>query len=250
MQDPYGNYALQEIMNKWPEQAFIPLARKEKGLVCSNNKIAQLSIQKFSSNVVEKWIKMGTPVQRNEIILQISKIEKLVNLMQNSFGNYVVQTALELSEGETKKKLARSIYDNIPSIQDRKIRIKWAQLLYGSIHDDSLLSQTLDLSAYLQESAQPGVQAPKVEMVQQNVQMVPPNYDYPPDDSRINFGGKNIPISVEPSNQYISEEPQNIINNPSVGFSNFDTSSQLQQDFNTFGGFGAPPQFDDEDSDE
>ena len=67
---------------------------------------------------------MGTPVQRNEIILQISKIEKLVNLMQNSFGNYVVQTALELSEGETKKKLARSIYDNIPSIQDRKIRIK------------------------------------------------------------------------------------------------------------------------------
>jgi len=54
MQDPYGNYALQEIMNKWPEQAFIPLSRKEKGLVCSNNKIAQLSIQKFSSNVVEK----------------------------------------------------------------------------------------------------------------------------------------------------------------------------------------------------
>ena len=55
MQDPYGNYALQEIMDKWPEQAFLPLIQKDQsGLVCSNNKIAQLSIQKFSSNVVEK----------------------------------------------------------------------------------------------------------------------------------------------------------------------------------------------------
>jgi len=55
MLDPYGNYALQEVMDKWPEQHFLPLISKDQdGLTCSVNKIAQLSIQKFSSNVVEK----------------------------------------------------------------------------------------------------------------------------------------------------------------------------------------------------
>lgn len=48
IQDPYGNYAVQEIMEKWKDQNFTTLFNKAKG------KIAQLSIQKFSSNVVEK----------------------------------------------------------------------------------------------------------------------------------------------------------------------------------------------------
>lgn len=48
VQDPYGNYAVQEIMQKWGEQDFTPLIDRIK------TKIAQLSIQKFSSNVVEK----------------------------------------------------------------------------------------------------------------------------------------------------------------------------------------------------
>lgn len=36
MQDPYGNYAIQEVMDKWPEQKFIPLLDSPSSiLACS-----------------------------------------------------------------------------------------------------------------------------------------------------------------------------------------------------------------------
>ena len=36
MQDPYGNYAIQEIMDKWPEQKFVPLLDNPNSiLACS-----------------------------------------------------------------------------------------------------------------------------------------------------------------------------------------------------------------------
>jgi hypothetical protein len=58
VQDPYGNYAVQEIMEKWSEQNFVPLFEKVK------TRVAQLSIQKFSSNVIEKWLAMCDEEQK------------------------------------------------------------------------------------------------------------------------------------------------------------------------------------------
>lgn len=143
IQDPYGNYAVQEIMDKWKDQNFTSLYNKVKG------KIAQLSIQKFSSNVVEKCLEMSDPEQRADIIRHIAKIDKLVSVMRNSFGNYVVQKALFKADDETKEILADSIYENIPIIQDKKIKVKWAQLLQSSIESYPSLLGKYDLEKYL-----------------------------------------------------------------------------------------------------
>jgi len=146
IQDPYGNYAVQEIMEKWSEQNFKTLYSKVK------SKIAQLSIQKFSSNVVEKWLELSDAEQRTDFIYSIAKIDKLVNVMKNSFGNYVVQKALFIANREAKEILADSIYENIPIIQDKKIKVKWAQLLYSNVQFDYSLLSKYDLEKYLYEN--------------------------------------------------------------------------------------------------
>lgn len=48
VQSPYGNYAIQHALEEWGGQRCQPILRKMEG------RLMQLSIQKFSSNVVEK----------------------------------------------------------------------------------------------------------------------------------------------------------------------------------------------------
>ena len=122
-QDPYGNYVIQEVMQKWGEYDYSPLYDKIK------TKVAQLSIQKFSSNVVEKCLQMCSDEQRDDVITHIAQIDKLSNVMKNSFGNYVVQKALTFCDGSVKEKLIESIERSIPDIQDKKIRNKWEQIM-------------------------------------------------------------------------------------------------------------------------
>ena len=76
---------------------------------------------------------MGDSQQKDDLILKIAAIDKLVTVMRNSYGNYVVQKALYISSEDVKEALVDTIYCNIPEIQDKKIRVKWAQLLYNSI---------------------------------------------------------------------------------------------------------------------
>lgn len=129
-QDPYGNYAIQEIMDRWSEQDYSLLYDRVM------SRVAQLSIQKFSSNVVEKCLQSSNEEQREKIIISISKIDKLANVMKNSFGNYVVQKALSYSFGEPKESLIEAIQMSIPDIQDKKIRSKWEQIL--GLHSTSV----------------------------------------------------------------------------------------------------------------
>ena len=162
IQDPYGNYAVQEVMEKWSEQDFQPLVNKVKF------KVAQLSIQKFSSNVVEKCLLMSDIQQRNDIIFHIAKIDKLVTVMRNSYGNYVVQKALYLSNEDVKIALADAIYENIPVIQDKKIRVKWAQLLQNSIANDLNFAGRYNFDEYLQDCNITSSAIPGLELIHQS----------------------------------------------------------------------------------
>ena len=63
-------------------------------------------------------------------------MDKLAGLMRNSYGNYVVQKALKIAEGEDKKSIVQSIQNNIPVISDKKIRQKWTVLLEQGIEND------------------------------------------------------------------------------------------------------------------
>lgn len=172
VQDPYGNYAVQEIINKWPELDFEPLIAKVK------SKVAQLSIQKFSSNVVEKCLQMSDVGQRNDIIIHIANVDKLVSVMRNSYGNYVVQKALSYATGEAKIALADSIYQSIPNIQDKKIRVKWAQILYNSIQNDLNFAGKYELEEYLDDMS---VTSDTSSNLMKTLSANDPNYEVPLD---------------------------------------------------------------------
>jgi len=53
-------------------------------------------------------------------------------VIRNSYGNYVMQTALKLSSGHLKRALRATIERAIPQIPDRKIRQKWESILADS----------------------------------------------------------------------------------------------------------------------
>lgn len=58
-----------------------------------------LSMQKYSSNVVEKCLKLGGEAERGRIISElILKPDELLDISLDEFGNYVVQTAISSSK--------------------------------------------------------------------------------------------------------------------------------------------------------
>lgn len=53
-----------------------------------------LSMQKFSSNVVERCIKVFGDNDRRMIIFELLKVPNFEHLMQDPYANYVIQSAL------------------------------------------------------------------------------------------------------------------------------------------------------------
>jgi hypothetical protein len=71
---------------------------------------AELSMQKFASNVVEKCLKLsGVDEARQDVIREIVASPLLPRLLQDSYANYVVQSALTVSHGEVHTSLVEAI---------------------------------------------------------------------------------------------------------------------------------------------
>lgn len=111
VQDPFGNYVLQYIIDL-AEPAFTdPLCYSFQG------SIPTLSKQKFSSNVIEKCLRGAQPSVARMMIEEMLNANELEKMLSDSFANYVVQTALEYADPETKTKLVDAIRPILPSIR-------------------------------------------------------------------------------------------------------------------------------------
>jgi len=49
--------------------------------------------------------------------------------MKNSFGNYVIQKILNISEREIKLEVRDTIQNNILNLNDKKLKSKWSLIL-------------------------------------------------------------------------------------------------------------------------
>lgn len=93
--DPFGNYVVQYIISKETERNDYDYTYKIVNLL--KPKFTELSVHKFGSNVVEKILR--TPVVAETMINELinegeSEVQTLLN---DSYGNYVLQTALDIS---------------------------------------------------------------------------------------------------------------------------------------------------------
>lgn len=115
MEDQFGNYVVQYLISL-ELQSF-----NSELLAIVSSYIVELSCQKFSSNVVEKCLRIH--VYRNSVhlmnplLLTVLSQEVLTRLARDQFGNYVVQTAIDVSPLAYKVKFASSLLPILPSIR-------------------------------------------------------------------------------------------------------------------------------------
>ncbi|KAK9717865.1 hypothetical protein K7432_005894 [Basidiobolus ranarum] len=112
VQDPFGNYVVQYILDLGEDHFSNSLIRTFWGSVCV------LSIQKFSSNVIEKCIRVADNETRRGLIKELLNPEQLEKLLRDSFANYVVQTALDYADPVQRSLLAECIKPMIPFIKN------------------------------------------------------------------------------------------------------------------------------------
>jgi uncharacterized membrane-anchored protein YjiN (DUF445 family) len=104
IQHPYANYAVQIlIMNP----IALPFCNKIIETIVNN--YLSLSMQKFSSNVVENCIKYADEKSVKKIYNSIIEQEKIESLLNNNYGNYVLEKLIERLNREDKIKLAKKI---------------------------------------------------------------------------------------------------------------------------------------------
>jgi Pumilio-family RNA binding repeat len=100
IQDPFGNYVVQYILDLNIAAFTSPLCMSFSG------HIVPLSKQKFSSNVIEKCLRVAEGETKRhlieELMLPPSEMEKV---LRDNFANYVVQTALDHGDKDQQDRL-------------------------------------------------------------------------------------------------------------------------------------------------
>ena len=90
LQDPFGNYVVQYILDMDNEYIIASVTRS----FCGN--LLELAMNKFSSNVLEKCLKKGQPESRLPVLRELCDPRIMPQLLQDQFANYVVQTSLTI----------------------------------------------------------------------------------------------------------------------------------------------------------
>lgn len=99
VQDAYGNYAVQYILD-----LNLPQVNARLGLIFTQQ-IVSLSEQKFSSNVIEKCLQQNQPDIQEAMIREIAKSRNIALMIVDQYANYVVQRALTLASPKLQKEL-------------------------------------------------------------------------------------------------------------------------------------------------
>ncbi|XP_010521190.1 PREDICTED: putative pumilio homolog 8, chloroplastic [Tarenaya hassleriana] len=91
-QDPFGNYAVQYVIDLRSPSAMAMMLAQFKG------HYVQLSMQKFSSHVVERCLTYY-PETRPQIVRELVSVLHFDQLLQDPFANFVIQSALSVTKG-------------------------------------------------------------------------------------------------------------------------------------------------------
>ncbi|CAD8132552.1 unnamed protein product [Paramecium pentaurelia] len=108
----FGNYIIQYLLKSGPP--------KEKQIICQiiKDNFEQLSINKFGSNTVEKYIDIMGPNQIIKILCSISNDQFVFyNLSINPFGNYVMKKVL--ISGDPSVQYLKNLLKQYPDIVQR-----------------------------------------------------------------------------------------------------------------------------------
>ncbi|KAJ1733960.1 hypothetical protein LPJ61_001315 [Coemansia biformis] len=130
VQDPFGNYVVQYVLDLNVPEYVEPLVSTFVGHICA------LSVQKFSSNVMEKCIRQASPGTRRQLVAPLMQRDKLDMLMRDSYGNYVVQTALDFADPQQRIEIIEAILPLLPLIRNTP----YGKRIYNKLQRDGFIS--------------------------------------------------------------------------------------------------------------
>lgn len=110
-QDPFGNYVVQYVLDLGMPWVATKVIEQLAG------HFAHLSMQKFSSNVVEKCLKFADEEHKNQLIQELMEDSHLLELLQDPYANYVIQSALSVSKGTLHASLVEAICPHTPFLR-------------------------------------------------------------------------------------------------------------------------------------
>lgn len=120
-EDHYGNYVVQHILDLKMPQITENLLTQFEGSYMA------LSCNKYGSNVVEKCLLTTSEDQSTQIILELLSNPGASMLLVDPFGNFVIQKALSVSQGEVQRGLIALIERNsqmmISNIYGQKVLV-------------------------------------------------------------------------------------------------------------------------------
>lgn len=141
VQDPFGNYVLQYIVDLNDPTFTNPLC------YVFQKSIPSLSKQKFSSNVIEKCLRHAEPHVASMMIDEMLNTNELEKMLRDSFANYVVQTALDYSDRETRIRMTEAIRPILPSIRGTPYGRRIQTKILGLADSGSLLPSPIEVTA-------------------------------------------------------------------------------------------------------
>ncbi|XP_058080247.1 pumilio homolog 12-like [Magnolia sinica] len=122
-QDPYGNYVVGAALQLEIPEVICNICHQLKG------HYVHLSTNKFSSFVVQKCL-----VRRTEfVLLELLESGKLGQVAFDPYGNYIVQTALEMTKGVLKLRLINVLRPHSQNLQLHLHGQRIFHLLSGSV---------------------------------------------------------------------------------------------------------------------
>lgn len=127
IENPYGNYALQIVIDYWNNEDIIDIFAK------IYDHCTKLSMMKYSSNVIERCIQKSEIFLNNFINEICNKYHSVGMLIKDNYGNYVIQTALKTAKGGVKVRLINEIESNINILGEKKLINKWKSILAVNI---------------------------------------------------------------------------------------------------------------------
>lgn len=133
VQDPFGNYAVQHVLEEWGVEVCRPILQALSG------KLVQLSIQKFSSNVVELMLQISPETVFQRLCEELTNPEQIQALMSTIYGGYVARRALEAGTPQQRGVFEGLLRRGIRFIRNRRLRQRWEKALGGEQHIDDAL---------------------------------------------------------------------------------------------------------------
>ena len=123
---PCGNFVVQGIVEFWDD--YLDIINLYK------NYLFNLSLEKYSSNVIERFIERDEKILE-QYIDEIVASKKIYEIMKSKFGNYVIQKAIKLAKNEYKQKLVFNAAIMINNLKEKKLITKWKSILMPHIHE-------------------------------------------------------------------------------------------------------------------